>query len=183
MSDDRHKILKGIGRGLGQIGSETVEKIKDQGEKVFESVITGKQLLGLDRTMNDGELELKKHEDKQKSAEEIRRLKGEMGQKSGRQEEEQKEKRRDVEGEIKELVDQKKKEEEEKEKYYEEQQKRQEIERQRQEEEYNNSLMAESTNPAKQKKSRGSAFITKKRKSQPTQSQMSQTQEFKGKID
>ncbi len=183
MSDDKHKILKGIGKGLGQLGVETVEKLKEEGGKVAESIITGKQLLGLDNTMSGSELEFQKHEDKQKSAEEIRKLKGEMGQKSGGQEEDQKEKRRDVEGEIRELIDQKKKEEEEKEKYFQEQKRKKEMERQQQEEEYNNSLNMESTNPAKQKKSRGSAFITKKRKSQPTQSQMSQTQEFKGKID
>jgi len=38
-----------------------------------------------------------------------------------------------------------------------------------------------SSNPAKQKKSRGSAFA-KKKKSGVDQSQMSQTSEFKGKI-
>lgn len=184
MSDDKHKILKRVGKGLGQLGVETVEKLKEEGGRIAESVITGKQLLGLDNTMDKGELDFKMHEDKQRSAEEIRKLKGEMSQKGGGQEEEQKEKRRDVEGEIKELVDQKKREEEEKERYYEEQKRKREEEKQRQEEEYNNSLNMESTNPAKQKKSRGSAFIQgKKRKSQPTQSQMSQTQEFKGKID
>jgi len=48
--------------------------------------------------------------------------------------------------------------------------------------ENDNNLMMESTNPAKQKKSRGSAMAHKK-KSQPDQSQMSQTQEFKGKVN
>jgi hypothetical protein len=177
MSDDKHQILKGIGKGLGQLGTETVEKVKEEGGKVVESIITGKQLLGLDNTMSKSELEFKKHEDEQKKAEEIKKLKGEMGQGAGIKEE-----KRDVEKEMKELRDQKKREEEEKEKYYEEENKRREAERQRQEAEYND-LSMESTNPAKQKKSRGSAFITKKRKSQPTQSQMSQTQEFKGKID
>ena len=43
-------------------------------------------------------------------------------------------------------------------------------------------LMAVSSNPAKQKKSRGSALVTKK-KHQPDMSQMSQTTEFKGKIN
>jgi hypothetical protein len=178
MSDDKHQILKGIGKGLGQLGVETVEKAKEEGSKVLESVITGKQLLGLERTMSDSELEFRKHEDDQKKAEEIKKLKGEMGQGG-----EIKEEKRDVEKEMKELRDQKTKEEEEKEKYYEEQNRKREEERQRQEEQYND-LEMESTNPAKQKKSRGSAFIQgKKKKSQPTQSQMSQTQEFKGKID
>jgi hypothetical protein len=177
MSDDKHQILKGIGKGLGQLGVETVEKVKEEGGKVVESIITGKQLLGLDKTMSDSELEFKKHEDEQKRAEEIKKLKGEMGQGG-----EIKEEKRDVEKEMKELRDQEKREEEEKEKYYEEENRKRNEERQRQEAEYNN-LEMESTNPAKQKKSRGSAFITKKRKSQPTQSQMSQTSEFKGKID
>lgn len=174
MSDDNHKILKGIGKGLGQLGMETAEKLGEESQKILESTISGKQLLGLDNTMSGGELEFQKHEDEQKSAEEIRKLKGEMGQK---------EKGRNVEGEIKELVDQKKKEEEEKERYYEEEKRKKETERRRQEEEYNDSLMMGSTNPAKQKKSRGSAFARGKKKQQPNQSQMSQTSEFKGKID
>jgi type IV secretory pathway VirB10-like protein len=184
MNDDNHKVLKGVGKGLGQIGTETMEKLKEEGERILESTITGKQLLGLDRTMGEGELELQKHEDKQKSAEEIKKIKGEMGQNEVNEGKEQKEKGRDIEGEMKELRERKKKEEEEKEKYYEEERKKQEMERQRQEEEYNNSLMMESTNPAKQKKSRGSAFAGgKKKKRQPDQSQMSQTSEFKGKIN
>lgn len=183
MSDD-HKILKGIGKGLGQLGLETIERVKDESEKISESVITGKQLLGLDNTMGKGELDFERQMDAQKSAKEIEKLKGEMGQggENKDQERKQTEKGRNVEEELKELDDKKKKEEEEKEKYYEEKRKEKEQERQKQEEEYNDSLMMGSSNPAKQKKSRGSAFA-KKKKSQPDQSQMSQTSEFKGKID
>ena len=133
--------------------------------------------------MSGSELEFKKHEDAQKSSEEIRKLKSEMGQGGDEsQDKKPKERGRNIEEELKELEDKKKKEEEEKEKYYEEQKRRREQERQRQEEEYNASLATESSNPAKQKKSRGSA-LARKKKSQPDQSQMSQTQEFKGKID
>jgi len=177
MSDNKHKILKGIGKGLGRLGTETVEKIGEESQKIFESTITGKQLLGLDRTMSDSELEFRKHEDDQKKAEEIKKLKREMGQSGGIKEE-----KRDVEKEMKELRDQKIKEEEDKEKYFEEEKKRKEAERQQQEAEYND-LSMESTNPSKQKKSRGSAFVTKRKKSMPDQSQMSQTSEFKGKIN
>jgi hypothetical protein len=87
---------------------------------------------------------------------------------------------RGVENEMEQIRHQKEKEEEEKEKYFEKMKEQQEREKQQQIE--NSELMMESTNPAKQKKSRGSAFGHKK-KSQPDQSQMSQTSEFKGKID
>ena len=179
-----HKILKGIGKGLGQLGTETLEKVTEHSEKIFESVITGKELLGLESTMTPGELDFQKREDDRMKKTEIEKLKGEMGQGETKKDGEKQptEKRRDVEEEMRQLRDQKEKEEEEKEKYYAEEKRRREMERQRQEEEYNNSLMTESTNPSKQKKSRGSALVHKK-KHQPDQSQMSQTSEFKGKID
>jgi type IV secretory pathway VirB10-like protein len=180
MSDD--KVIKGVVKGLGQLGVETVEKLGEEGQKILESTITGKDLLGLERTMNEGELELKRHEDNKNKADEIKRLRNEMGQNGKEGEEKPKEKRRDVEEEMEELRQKKEKEEEEKEKYFEQMKKQKEAEKQQQEAEYND-LTMESSNPAKQKKSRGSAFIQKKKKSQPTQSQMSQTQEFKGKLD
>lgn len=167
---DNHQIVKGVIGGLGKIGVETVEKVKEESGKILESVITGKELLGLDRTMSDSELEFKKHEEEKRSKEEADKLRKEMG--PGRK----------VEEEITQLRKQEEREEEEKEKYYEQSKKQKEFQEQQQQAEYND-LMMESSNPAKQKKSRGSAFIQKKKKQQPTQSQMSQTQEFKGKVD
>lgn len=172
-----NQILKGIKKGFGELGSETIEKTAEHVEKIFESVITGKELLGMEKTMSDNELEFQKKQEEQKKNDEIKKIKGEMGQYG----DEVKDKRRDVEGEIEELRRKQEKEEEEKEAYFakmEEQKRRQE---QQQAEEYNY-LNMESTNPAKQKKSRGSALAHKK-KQQPDQSQMSQTAEFKGKLD
>jgi len=176
-----HKILKGIGKGLGQLGAETVEKVTEHGEKIFESIITGKELLGLESTMTPGELDFQKREDDRIKKAEIEKLKGEMGQGENKTEGKQTEKKRDVEGEMEELRNQKEKEEEDREKYYERVKEQKKVQEQQQQAEYN-SLMTESTNPSKQKKSRGSALAHKK-KHQPDQSQMSQTQEFKGKID
>lgn len=164
-----NQIIKGVGQGFKKIADETVEKLGEESQKILETTISGKELLGLDGSVSNNELAHEQQEDEIKKQEEIRRIKAEMGL------------GRDVEKEIEEIRNQKEKEEEEKEKYFEEEKKRQEIEQQ-QVLEANNNLMTESTNPAKQKKSRGSAFIHKK-KSQPDQSQMSQTQEFKGKVN
>ena len=185
MGDDKSRILKGIRKGLGELGAETLKKTTEQGEKIFESVITGKELLGLDNTMSQSELDFQKREDDRRKEDEIKKLKGEFSQNETKKEGEkqQVEKKRDVEGEMEELRDQKEKEEEEKERYYERVKEQKKAQEQQQQAEYND-LMMESSNPSKQKKSRGSAFIQgKKKKSQPTQSQMSQTSEFKGKID
>jgi len=162
-----NQIIKGVVKGLGQLGVEMLEKAKEESGKIAESIITGKELLGLERTMSDSELAFKKQEEEKKSREEVEKLRKEMG--SGRK----------VEEEITQLRKQEEREEEEKEKYY--QQAKEQRELQEQQAEYNG-LAMESSNPAKQKKSRGSAFVHKK-KQQPDQSQMSQTQEFKGKID
>lgn len=181
MSDDKHQILQGIRKGLGELGSETLKKTAEHSEKIFESVITGKELLGLDNTMNQGEIDFQKREDDRKSQEEIKKLKGEIGKSGNKPEEKQTERKHDLEGEMETLRDQKEKEEEEKEKYYAQMKEQQKIQQQQQQAEYD-SLNMESTNPVKQKKSRGSA-LARKKKSQPDQSQMSQTSEFKGKID
>lgn len=166
-----HQIIKGVVKGLSQIGVETIEKTKEETGKMAESIITGKELLGLERIMSDSELDFKRKEEEERSKKEVEKLRKEMG--SGRK----------VEEEITQLRKQEDYEEEEKEKYYEQSRQQKEIQQEQQQLEYDN-LMMESSNPAKQKKSRGSAFIQgKKKKSQPTQSQMSQTSEFKGKID
>lgn len=180
MTDD--KILKGVAKGLGQLGVETVEKAAEQGQKIVESVITGKELLGLENTMTDTELEFHKDQDKLKSQEEIKRLKGQMNgendDKKDNNGKKKSEKPRNIEEELAQLRRKKEREEEEKQKYYEQQKKQQEQEREKQQAEYVD-LTAESTNPAKQKKSRGSAFLNKK-KHKPDITEMSATAEFKG---
>lgn len=170
------QVVKGIGQGFKQLGTEVMEKATEESGKVFENIITGKELLGLERTMSESELDFQKKMDEREKDKEIKKLKGEINGES-----EVKEKTRDVEGEMEELRRQKEKEDEEKEEYYQKMKEGQRAEEQQQATEYN-ALMMESTNPAKQKKSRGSALAHKK-KSQPDQSKMSQTQEFNGKID
>jgi hypothetical protein len=164
-----NKVIKGIGQGFKKIAEETVEKLGEESQRILETTITGKELLGLEGGVGTNQLAHEQQEDEIKKQEEIRRIKAEMGL------------GRDVEKEVEEIRNQKEKEEEEKEKYFEQEKQQKEMEAQ-QIAENNNNLMMESTNPAKQKKSRGSALAHKK-KSQPDQSQMSQTQEFKGKVN
>jgi len=166
-----NQIIKDLGKGFKQLGVETAEKLVEETGKIAESIITAKELLGDIKPLDEQELAQRKAEDEKKKQEEMSRLRQGFGGQAGR----------GVEGEMERIRQQKEKEEEEKEKMFLENLKRQrEIERQNQM--ANFELMGESTNPAKQKKSRGSAFANKK-KQQPDQSQMSQTSEFKGKID
>lgn len=164
-----NKVIKGIGQGFKKLANETVEKLGEESQRILETTITGKELLGLEGGVDNNQLAHEQQEDEIKRQEEIRKIKSEMG--LGRK----------VEDEIEQIRQQKEKEEEEKEKYFEQEKQQKEMEAQ-QIAENNNNLMMESTNPAKQKKSRGSALAHKK-KSQPDQSQMSQTQEFKGKVN
>ncbi|HPT66262.1 MAG TPA: hypothetical protein PK257_03065 [Candidatus Woesebacteria bacterium] len=163
-----NQVVNDFGKGFKQLGQETAEKLVENAGKIAESIITAQELLGDIRPLDDQEMAQKKAEDERKKQKEIADVKSQM---SGRP----------VENEMEQIRRQKEKEEEEKEKYFEQVEEQKERERQRQEAEYNG-LMVESTNPSKQKKSRGSALVHKK-KSQPDQSQMSQTTEFKGKID
>lgn len=162
-----NQVINDFKKGFKQLGQETAEKLVEETGKIIEPIITAQELLGDIRPLNDQEMAQKKAEDENKKNEEINKLRSQM---SGRS----------VENEMEQLRRQQEKEEEEKEKYFEKEKERQEWERQQQME--NSDLMMESTNPSKQKKSRGSAMSHKK-KSQPDQSQMSQTSEFKGKID
>jgi hypothetical protein len=182
MADD--KILKGVVKGLGQLGVETLENASKEGQNILESVITGKELLGLERTMTDAQLEQKRQQEKIKSQQEINELRGEVsGKKDGNSNQQKtKERPRNLEDEITQLRRQLEKQAEEKEKYYEQQREKQRQEKEKEQAEYID-LTVESTNPSKQKKSRGSAFVNKK-KHKPDMTQTSATQEFKGgKID
>ena len=162
-----NQITNDFGKGFKQLGQETAEKLVEEGGKIAETIITAKDLLGDIKPLSDEEMEKKKAEEEKKKQEEIAKMKSQIT-------------RRNVESEMEELRHKQIREEEEKEKYEE---RKKEEERQRQMQmESNNDLMMESSNPAKQKKSRGSAFANKK-KQQPDQSQMSQTSEFKGKIN
>jgi len=155
-------ILKQVIKGLGNIGEETGKEAVKQVAEIGHSIISGKELLGDIKPLTDEEIHKKKLEDQKKAEAEMREI------------------RRNVEGEIGQVRQMIETEEEQKEK---------EEERERREKEYYAQMQSieplemVSSNPAKQKKQRGSALAHKKKSSQPDPSQMSQTSEFKGKID
>ena len=160
MTDD--SVLKQVIKGLGNIGEETGKEAIQQIGEIGNSIISGKELLGDIKPLTDEEIQKKKIEDQKKAEAEMREI------------------RRNVEGEINQVRQEIESEEE---------RKRKEEERLRQEKEYYARVQATepmemiSSNPAKQKKKRGSALAHNKKSSQPDPSQMSQTSEFKGKID
>jgi hypothetical protein len=161
-----NQIVKGIGQGFKKLAEETVEKLGDESQKILETTISGKELLGLDGGISNNQLAHEQQEDEIKKQEEIRRIKNEMGL------------GRDVEKEVEEIRNQKEKEEEEKEKYFEQMKEQQEQEKQRQIEEQN--MNVDLLTPKKHHKDKGG---NKHKTQQPDQSQMSQTQEFKGKVN
>jgi len=164
-------ILKQVFKNLGQIAVETGKEVVNETGKITESVITGKELLG-------GMVPLTPEEEAKKQQEEERKKQAEMNQLR-----QQMAAGRNVGQEMDEIRREKEKKEQE-----EEDRMLQSLRQQRQAEEQERQQMAEaemvSSNPAKQKKSRGSAFMTGKKKSnQPDPASMSQTGEIKGKID
>jgi hypothetical protein len=165
-------IPKKVLQGLGQVAEEAGKEVVSEVIKLTESVITPKELLGDIKPMTDGELAQKKAEDDKKKQDEAAKLQHVV-----------KEPARNVGQEIEEVrQEEEQKEDEEEKKFLEEirlQREQEEAERQQMA-----SMMQVSSNPAKQKKSAGSAFVQGKKKSQqPDPSQMSQTAEFSGKID
>lgn len=172
-------VIKGVGQGLAKLGGETVEKLADEGQKVLESTISGKELLGLDGTMTEKELVEAGKKDEFHKKNQVNEIKSEMPENN--QNKEQLEKGRNLEGEIKKVREEKKNKEEEEERIFLENIKKQR-EEEKEEEERTMGVMMKSSNPAKQEKSRGSAFA-KKKKTGVDQAQMSQTSEFKGKLN
>lgn len=142
---------------------DTVEKIKEEGPKmvkVARKAITARDLMP-DLAEKYGKRDEDKDKDKDKDKSKI----------PGR----------NVEDELKQLREKKKREDEQLKKY---QEAEEEKERQRQAE-YEMMMEQEnavSTNPAKQKKSRGSAFAHNK-KSAPDKADMSATAEFQKKVN
>jgi len=175
-------VVKGMVKGFKQLGEETVERVVEEGHKVLDKTITGKELLGLDgETMTEKEMVEKGKKDNLHKESEIDKVKAEIGINNKNVQQGQKEKGRDIEGEVKVIREEKKKKEDEEEKEFLENLKKQrELE---EEDDRRNAemVMMQSSNSSKRKKSRGSAFA-KNKKSGVDQSQMSQTSEFKGKI-
>jgi hypothetical protein len=159
-----NQIIKGLGKGLGQLGQETVEKLVENTGKILDPTITAQELLGDVKPLSDQEMAQKKAEDERKKQEEMARLRQGFGGQG-----------RPVENEMERIRNQKEKEEEEKEKYLEKVKERKEWEQQQQ-------MVAdmENTQPKKQHVDKGG---NKHKTQQPDASQMSQTAEFKGKID
>lgn len=160
MNQIRDDFLK----GLKQLGQETGEKLVTETGKIAESIITAKELLGDIKPLSEEEMVKKQADDEKKKKEEEARLR----QGYGGQE-------RNVEGEVKQIRDQKKKEEEEKEKMFLENLKRQRQQEEKEKQEMMNAEAMMSSN--KHKKDKGG---NPHKKQQPDMDQMSQTSEFKG---
>jgi hypothetical protein len=158
-----NQIIKGFGQGFKQLGEETAEKLGEEGQKILESTITGKELLGLEGGVSDEEIAKRKQEDEIHRQEEIRKIKEEMGR------------GRNVESEIEQISREREQEEVEKIKILERREQQEEMERQEQMADY-----AMMDVPKKHHKDKGG---NKHKTQQPDSSQMSQTSEFKGKID
>jgi len=163
------QIPKQVLQNLKQVAVETGKEVVGEVGKITESVITGKELLGGLTNLSPEQLAQKKAEDEKKKQEEMARLRQEDSGGRGR----------NVEGEMKEIRDEEKKKKEEEERVFLEN-----IRRQREAEAAERAAleaqMGESSGHAKRK---GPAIPGKKKKSMPDPSQMSQTSEFKGKID
>lgn len=158
------KILKAI----QQVGTEIAEQGIKSTEQALNTVITGQELVADAKPMNEAEMAKAKAEDERKKQEELEKIRNIPG--------------RNVEEEVKQIIDEKKSEEDQKEKEFLENIKRQ---REMEEAERNN-LMAEPGN-SKREQAKHSMSPHKKKSSQtaaPNMSSMSATSEFKGgKID
>lgn len=157
-----NQIVKDFGKGFKQLGVETAEKLVSETGKIAESIITAKELLGDIKPLNEQELAQKKAEEDQKKQKEISDIRSQM---SGR----------NLENEIEQIRDQKQKEGEKREKMLAEDKRRQEEEERRQQ-----NMNMEIISPSKHRKDKGG---NKHKSQQPDESQMSQTAEYKGKID
>ena len=163
---DPTKILQAI----QQIGTETVEQGVKETQQAISTVITGQELVADAKPMSEGEMAKAKTEDEQKRQEEMNKLRGEGSVSQGR----------NVEAEIKQVIDEKKNEEDQKEKEFLE-----EIQRQREEENREReALEAAEMGPKHQKGPQGPSGQRKKKSQAPDPTSMSATSEFKGgKID
>jgi len=157
-----NQIIKDFGKGIKQLGQETGEKLVSETGTIAESIITAKELLGDIKPMSDEEINKKRMEDEEKKKREMENVRSQMLS-------------RNVEGEVKQVRNEKEKEEEEKEKMFLEN-----LRRQREEERQNQIINSEMMTPLKHHKDKGG---NRRKTQQPDQSQMSQTAEYKGKID
>jgi len=157
-------VIKKVLSSLGQIAAETVEKAAQETVNMAAGVITGTELVGNIRPMDEEESVKVKAEEERKKQEELEKLRNVPG--------------RQVEKEIEEVKDEKKKKAEEEERQFLEN-----IKRQREAEEAErNQRVDETGNPEREVKKK--QFVPgPKKKQQPDPASLSQTSEFKGKID
>ncbi|MFA6602317.1 MAG: hypothetical protein WCT01_00805 [Candidatus Shapirobacteria bacterium] len=162
------QIAKQWWQGIKTIGTETVEIAKKETFKMADGVITGKDWLGNIQAMDTNDYNKAKQADEEAKNREIEQIKQQiMG--------------RNVGQEIEEVRKNKTQEEEEQERFLEQLRQQRLAELAEQQSLWTN--FGESSNPAKRKKSRGSAFKTGKQ-GKASQADMSETGEFKGgKID
>jgi hypothetical protein len=161
---DATKILNAI----QQAGTEIAEQGIKGTEQIISTVITGQELVGDAKAMSDEEMAKAKAEDEKKKQEEMAKMKNIPG--------------RNVEAEVKQVIEEKKSEEDQKEKEFLEN-----IKRQREEEEAERNNFVSEPGNAKREQAKHSMSPNKKKGSQtaaPNMSTMSATSEFKGgKID
>jgi hypothetical protein len=159
MTDDA--ILKQVVKGLGEIGTETVKEAAKQTAVITESVITGKELVGSAKPMTEEEFNQKKAEDEKKKEEEVKNLTG-----------------RNIEAEIKQVRDDKTEEERKQEEFL------GQIKQQREAEEQERARLAVAApGNAKREAAKRQMAPQGKKTNQPDPAAMSQTAEFKGKVD
>jgi len=161
MVDDN--ILKKVVKGLGEVGAETIKESGKQAVDIVSGVITGKELIGNIDPMSDQEMAQAQAKDERQKQEEMAKMQNLAG--------------RNVEAEIKEVVQEKESEEQQKEREFLEN-----IKRQREAEEAERHSLEEPGNVKREAKKK--QFAPGPKKKSPDPSQMSATSEFKGgKID
>ncbi len=158
-------IPKKVLQGVGEIGVETIKEGTKQTAEMLSTIVTGQELVGNARPMSEEEMAKAKAEDERKKQEELNKIQNIPG--------------RNVEAEIKEIVDEKKKSEEEKENEFLEK-----IRLQREIEEKERENLVDIPGNVKREAAKTQFAPGKRKKQQPDATQMSQTSEFKGgKID
>jgi predicted ribosome quality control (RQC) complex YloA/Tae2 family protein len=155
-----NNIIKDFKKGIVELGAESVEKLVEESVKIVEPIITAKELLGNISPMSEEEMSKKKNKDEHEKEEELKKIRSQFAGRS-------------IENEMQELRNKKEREERERESLIE---KNKKIEADQKayvlDADYNSS----SANHGKRK----NPF---RKKSEPDASQMSQTTEFKGKIN
>ncbi len=161
-------IPKKVMQGVGEIGAETVKEGTKQATQILNTIITGQELVGDVKPMNEEEMAKAKAEEEKKKQEKMSDVRSQMSEQG-----------RNVEAEIKEIIVEKENSEKEKEREFLEK-----LRLQREAEERERENFMEMPGNIKREAAKTQFVPGKKKKQQPDASQMSQTSEFTGgKID